>query len=120
MKELPAGHSIGYGNTYVTTAKERVALVPVGYSDGFRRGPTNPGFVLIQGTRCPIRGRVSMEKTVVSVQHLPKPVHIGDEVVLLGQVWIHSTSASLTDTLSLSCTRACAARLRVTQLRPPS
>ena len=61
-------------------------MVPVGYSDGFRRGPTNPGFVLIQGRRCPIRGRVSMEKTMVSVQHLDEPVSIGDEVVLLGQV----------------------------------
>lgn len=85
VKTLPPGHSIGYGNTYVTSASETVALVPVGYSDGFRRGPTNAGEVLIHGVRCPIRGRVSMEKTVVSVQHLPRPVAIGDEVVLLGR-----------------------------------
>ncbi len=36
VKTLPAGHSIGYGNTYITTAPEKVALVPIGYSDGFR------------------------------------------------------------------------------------
>ncbi len=84
--------------------------MPVGYSDGFRcvcvcscvrsvcfgepvdvlcrRGPKHVGEVLIHGQRCPIRGRVSMEKTVVSVQGLidaGESVAIGDEVVLLGQ-----------------------------------
>jgi alanine racemase len=86
VKVLPPGHAVGYGNTYVTTSHERVAMVPAGYSDGYRRGPKNAGQVLIHGRSCPIRGRVSMEKTVVSVQHLPGDVRIGDEVVLLGQV----------------------------------
>ena len=65
-----------------------------------RRGPTNPGEVLVHGVRCPIRGRVSMEKTVVGVQHLVDAgvhVRIGDEVVLLGQVsvWGRFSSADL-------------------------
>ncbi len=82
VKTLPAGHHIGYGNTYTTTGSERVAVIPVGYADGFRRSP-HWGEVLIHGQRVPIRGRVSMEKTVVSVDHIPD-VTIGDEVVLLG------------------------------------
>ena len=89
MKCLPAGHAIGYGNTYITSAPECVVMVPVGYSDGYRRGPQNAGTVLIHGRRCPIRGRVSMEKTMVSVQQLIDSgvnVSVGDEVVLLGQV----------------------------------
>ncbi len=84
VKTLPEDHPIGYGNTYVTTEEERIAVLPIGYSDGFRRAPANWGEVLIHGIRAPIRGRISMEKTVVSIQHIPD-VSIGDEVVLLGQ-----------------------------------
>jgi alanine racemase len=83
VKTLPPGHFIGYGNTYQTTSEEQVAVLPVGYGDGYRRTP-NYGVVLIHGQRAPIRGRVSMEKTVVSVDHIPS-VSIGDEVVLLGR-----------------------------------
>ncbi|MBA3826601.1 MAG: alanine racemase, partial [Ktedonobacterales bacterium] len=78
-----AGEGIGYGRTYVTTAPERVAVLPVGYADGFRRGPANWGEVLIRGQRAPIRGRVSMDQTVVSVAHIPY-ARAGDEVVLIG------------------------------------
>lgn len=84
VKTLPPGHAIGYGNTYTTSDHETVAVIPVGYADGFRRAPQNWGEVLIHGQRAPIRGRVSMEKTVVSVDHI-KGVSIGDEVVLLGR-----------------------------------
>ncbi len=82
-KTLPAGHAVGYGNTYFTEHEERVAVLPIGYSEGFRRGPDRPTEVLIRGQRAPVRGRVSMEKTVVSVDHIPG-VMAGDEVVLLG------------------------------------
>lgn len=84
VKTLPPDHPVGYGNTYVTSSEERVAVLPIGFSDGFRRGPGNWGEVLIHGVRAPIRGRVSMEKTVVSVEHIPG-VSTGDEVVLLGR-----------------------------------
>lgn len=83
VKVLPPGHTIGYGNTYRTTNEERVAVIPVGYADGLRRGPSNQGVVLVHGQRAPIRGRVSMEKTVISVDGIPG-VGIGDEVTLLG------------------------------------
>lgn len=83
VKTLPPGHAIGYGNTYITTDEERIAILPVGYADGFRRGPNNWGEVLIHGQRAPLVGRVSMEKTAVSVSHIDD-VALGDEVVLLG------------------------------------
>ncbi|TVR23401.1 MAG: alanine racemase [Anaerolineaceae bacterium] len=84
IKTLPAGHPIGYGNTYITEKPERVALLPVGYGDGYRRGPQNAGEVLVRGQRAPIRGRVSMEKTIISIEHIPQAA-VGDEVVLIGK-----------------------------------
>lgn len=83
VKMLPAGHAVGYGNTYVTQGDERIAVIPVGYADGFRRAPAHYGEVLIRGQRAPIVGRVSMEKTMINASHIPD-VQIGDEVVLLG------------------------------------
>jgi alanine racemase len=84
VKTLPAGHPVGYGNTYITQTPERVGIIPVGYGDGFRRGPQPSGCVLVHGRRAPIIGRISMEKTVISLQNIPD-VAIGDEVVILGQ-----------------------------------
>lgn len=84
VKTLPATYTVGYGRTYTAQKEERIAVIPVGYSDGLRRAPANWGSVLIGGELAPILGRVSMEKTVVSVDHLPN-VQIGDEVVLIGQ-----------------------------------
>jgi len=83
VKTLPPGHAIGYGNTYITSTEERIAILPVGYADGFRRTPFTWREVLIRGRRAPLVGRVSMEKSAVSVSHIPD-VQIGDEVVLLG------------------------------------
>lgn len=84
VKTLPSNHPVGYGNTYVTQETEQVAVIPLGYADGLRRGPQNWGEVLIRGKRAPVIGRISMEKTVVSVAHIDG-VSTGDEVVLLGR-----------------------------------
>jgi Alr-MurF fusion protein len=83
VKTLPRGHAVGYGRTYVTADDERIAIIPVGYADGFRRAPKNWGEVLVHGQRAPVIGRVSMEKSAINVSHIPD-VSIGDEVVLLG------------------------------------
>lgn len=83
VRTLPPNHPVGYGNTYITSKQEKIAVLPIGYADGFRRTP-NFGEVLIHGQRAPIIGRVSMEKTVVSVDHIVN-VGIGDEVVLMGK-----------------------------------
>ncbi len=85
VKTLPKDHPVGYGNTFVTRREERIAVLPIGYSDGFRRSEVkSSGEVLLKGRRAPIIGRVSMEKTVIRVTHIPE-VAVGDEVVLLGK-----------------------------------
>jgi alanine racemase len=84
VKTLPSGHPVGYGNTYLTSGEETIAVIPVGYADGFRRAPNHWGEVLVHGQRAPIVGRVSMEKTSINVTQIPD-VTIGDEVVLLGK-----------------------------------
>jgi alanine racemase len=99
VKTLPANHPVGYGNTYVTSAPERVAVLPIGYGDGLRRTPHAWSEVLIHGERAPILGRISMEKTVVSVHHIPG-VMVGDEVVLLGEQGSERiTAEEIADTL---------------------
>jgi len=84
IKYLPKGHPIGYGLTYTTNKKTKVAIIPVGYADGYDRGLSNIGEVLIGGTRCNVIGRVAMNMFVVDVNHL-KNIKIEDEVVLLGK-----------------------------------
>ena len=84
VKEVPAGEGISYGATYITTKPTRVATLPVGYADGFRRGPANWGEVLVRGLRAPLLGRVCMDQCMIDVTHIPG-VRTGDEVVLIGR-----------------------------------
>jgi len=84
VRTLPAGASISYGRTYITDKPTRVALVPVGYGDGYHRLLSNRGAVLIHGQRAPIVGRVCMDQFVVDVSHIPG-VQLHDEVVLIGR-----------------------------------
>ncbi|HEX6797360.1 MAG TPA: alanine racemase [Ktedonobacterales bacterium] len=84
VKEIPAGEGISYGATYITTAPTRIAVLPVGYADGFRRAPANWGEVLVRGRRAPILGRVCMDQCMVDVTAIPG-VQPGDEVVLIGR-----------------------------------
>ena len=84
LRMLPAGASISYGRTYVTDAPKRVALIPVGYGDGYHRIISNRGAVLIRGKRAPILGRVCMDQFVVDVNHIPG-VQMHDQVVLIGR-----------------------------------
>ena len=83
IKTLPKGSTIGYGLTYRTNEKTKIAVIPQGYGNGLDRGLSNKGEVLIKGTRCKILGRVMMNMFVVDVSHLNK-VKTEDEVVILG------------------------------------
>jgi alanine racemase len=83
LRSLKKGDTSGYGNTFVADGDTRLALLPVGYADGFNRLLSNRGHVLIRGKRAPIAGRVSMDQTMVDVTAIPDAA-IGDEVVLLG------------------------------------
>jgi Alr-MurF fusion protein len=84
VKEIPAGEGISYGATYITRVPTRVATLPVGYADGFRRAPANWGEVLVHGQRSPLLGRVCMDQCMIDVTHIPA-VRVGDEVVLIGR-----------------------------------
>ncbi len=82
VKELPAGYPVSYSKTYRTKNKENVAVISFGYADGYPRELSNRGKVLINGKECPVRGRVCMDMTVVSVEGLP--VKKGDVATLYG------------------------------------
>lgn len=84
VRTLPPGSSISYGCTYTTTRPTPVALVPVGYGDGYHRILSNRGSVLIGGKRAPIVGRVCMDQFVVDVTGI-EGVRQDDEVVVFGQ-----------------------------------
>jgi alanine racemase len=84
VRTLPAGASIGYDRTYITPHEMPVALVPVGYGDGYPRFLTGQAEVLINGRRAPLVGRVCMDQFVVDISDVG-PVQLNDEVVLLGQ-----------------------------------
>jgi alanine racemase len=83
VKTLPAGSFVSYGNTYQTQKEEIIAVIPVGYADGFRRAPHHWGEVLIKGQRVPIVGRVCMDQSMINITRVPD-VRVGDEVVLIG------------------------------------
>ncbi len=84
MKKLPAGSHVSYGATYCTEDVQRIAVIPVGYADGFRRAPRTWCDVLVQGRRAPLVGRVCMDQTMIDVTDVAG-VRQGDEVVLIGR-----------------------------------
>jgi alanine racemase len=83
IKEVPADSFIGYGCTYRTTTPTRLALLPIGYYDGYDRGLSNQAYVLIRGKRAPVRGRICMNLTMVDITDI-KGVRLEDEVTLIG------------------------------------
>jgi len=83
VREFRPGEAVGYGHTYTAAEPGRLALVPVGYADGYRRSLGNCGSVLIRGRRLPIAGRVSMDSFSVLLPP-DSPVQPGDRVILVG------------------------------------
>lgn len=84
VKIIPAGECISYGCIYTTERPTRIAVLPVGYADGFRRSPATWGRVLVAGQEAPLVGRVCMDQCMIDVTHIPQ-ARIGDEVVLIGR-----------------------------------
>ncbi len=84
LKDVPDGSFISYGGTYRTTRESRIAVLPVGYYDGYSRAFSNIAHVLVKGKRAPVRGRVCMNIILVDVTDIPN-VELEDEVVLLGK-----------------------------------
>lgn len=83
IKKVPAGAFIGYGCTYRTTRPTVLAVIPVGYSDGYDRRLSNAAHVLVKGRRAPVRGRVAMDFFTADVTDIPG-VKLEDTATLLG------------------------------------
>lgn len=83
-REVPQGEFIGYGTAYQAMSDMRIAVLPLGYSNGYPRGLSNRGYVLIHGKKAPITGLVNMNLFMVDITHIPDAAP-GDEVVLIGR-----------------------------------
>ncbi len=84
VRELPAGTTLGYGRTWCLAETTRIATISAGYADGLPLALSNRGSVFINGVRCPIVGRISMDYTTVDVSQVPR-VEAGDEVICFGK-----------------------------------
>lgn len=84
IKLVSAGEFIGYGTAFQAMKEMKIAVLPLGYSNGYTRSLSNRGYVLIRGVKAPIVGLVNMNLFMVDVSHIPD-VQVGDEVVLLGK-----------------------------------
>lgn len=107
LKSVPAGDTIGYGRTFETRSDSMIATIPIGYEDGYSRGLSNTGRVIVRGKYAPVVGRVSMDWTTVDVSAIDD-VELGDEVVLIGESGgariAAEDIAALTDTISYEVT----------------
>lgn len=92
VKAVEKGAAVGYGRTYYTKKKMKLAVLPVGYWEGYDRKLSNTGEVLIRGKRCPIRGRICMNLTMVDVTHI-RTVRAGDTATLIGKDGNNSVTA---------------------------
>jgi alanine racemase len=82
VRDVPAGQSVGYGQSWRAERDSRVGLVPIGYADGYPRSYSNKAGMLALGQFAPVVGRVSMDLTVIDLTDIPGAVP-GDEVVVL-------------------------------------
>ena len=83
LRDVRANEALGYNGIYVTKAPSRIAVLPVGYADGFNRALSSRGRVIVRESYAPIVGRISMDLTLVDVTGLPG-IEVGDEAILLG------------------------------------
>ncbi len=91
-RDLNVGESVGYNRRWRAERPSKVALLPVGYGDGWRRTPKNAGKVLVRGQFAPIIGSVAMDQIIIDITDIAD-VAVGDEVVLLGTQGVNILSA---------------------------
>lgn len=84
VKTVETGESVGYGRSFRAFSRSRIAVIPVGYYDGYDRRLSNSGVILVNGVEAPVRGRICMNMMMADVTHIPH-VRAGDPVVLLGE-----------------------------------
>lgn len=84
VKDVKAGESIGYGRSYKANEDMKVATVSTGYADGYMRNLSNKGYVLLNGRKAPVIGKICMDQFMIDVTHV-NDVKMGNEVILLGK-----------------------------------
>ncbi len=84
IKEIEKGTPVSYGGTFTADKRMRIATIPVGYGDGYARGLSGKGYVLLHGKRAPVLGRVCMDQFMVDVSDIPEAAK-GDKVTLIGK-----------------------------------
>ena len=114
IKDVEKGESLGYGRTFFTERNSRIALIPIGYNDGYCRALSNKASVIVNGVLAPVTGRISMDWTIVDVTDVPD-TKIGDDVALIGCVDdVEITAADLAricDTISYEITCGISSRV---------
>ena len=84
VKDLPKGHSCGYGRTFRAGRETRIGIVPIGYGDGYDRAYSNRAVMSVAGGRAPVIGRVSMDQTILDLSDLPQ-AKLGDVVTVISE-----------------------------------
>jgi alanine racemase len=84
LRTIKPGETVSYNRTFVAKRTSTIAVLPIGYADGYSRRLSNQGFVLIDGKRAPIVGLICMDMTMVDVTDIPS-VQVGDSVTLIGR-----------------------------------
>lgn len=96
LKTVKEGTSISYGRSFSTVRESKIATIPIGYADGFRRELSNKGYVLIRGQKVPIVGKVCMDGFMADVTELDE-VEVGDDV------WIWDNHLITLDEIAHKC-----------------
>ncbi len=123
LKKVPAGASLGYGNSFFTKRESLIATLPIGYDDGLMRAYSNKGQVLVRGQFAPIVGRVSMDLTLIDVTDIDQAT-LGDKVTIIGKSENNAISAeqmaAVMGTISYELTCGLSARVPRIYLSSPS
>ena len=83
VRAVAAGDSVSYNRSFVASRTSRIAVLPIGYADGYSRALSDRGQVLVRGRRAPIAGRICMDLMMIDVTEIPD-VQEGDEAALIG------------------------------------
>lgn len=92
IKTVPAGTKISYDCTFTTARKSRIAVIPVGYADGYPRALSGKSHVLVRGKRAPVVGRVTMDMIMVDITDVPE-ASVGEIATLMGRQGDESITA---------------------------
>ncbi|MCK4420243.1 alanine racemase [candidate division WOR-3 bacterium] len=85
IKNIPPGHSVSYARSFIAKRPTTVAVVPIGYADGYDRKLSNKGWMMVKGARAQVIGDITMDATMIDITDIPE-VKIGDEVIIVNHL----------------------------------